>query len=424
MWRIASGAKTTQPGTTIVMADARAAASTRPLAASEPAVAPLGVVNPFAPLFPLVSPFWAQGLTGGCVECVSRALECVHSKTTRSSPQTRSPFAWHHFPSLRSVLVPCFRASLPSSTRSTFAASFRLKASIPYRTALPSRRPVLSTKPYATSRKTKETLNLDYTFVENALLTLPRRRGRPRRHRPSAQTAYIYNYCNAPINLWAVDAQRNPQSPTPIANGSSYSEGYHTLATGGVSLKLGWGSSLYDGSPITQFEYTLTGGFIWYDISSTSTATPDACPFANTGTCTSRRRTRLCLARTCSAGEVPCSGAYTVYNDDWNSLACGPSSDIRSCTSARRAPPRPPRPPRPAACPPPRHRPPRPPRPPPARPYVREDGAIMGRKLAARDDELRGSAPAHAPPHALALERVATTPRQCLPHLSVSRHRH
>jgi hypothetical protein len=201
-----------------------------------------------------------------------------------------------------------------------------------------------------------------------------------------AQTAYIYNYCNAPINLWAVDAQRNPQSPTPIASGSSYSEGYHTLATGGVSLKLGWGASLYDGSPITQFEYTLTGGFIWYDISNVN-CNADACPFANTGMHL-ETSDPTCPARTCSAGEVPCSGAYTVYNDDWNSLACGPSSDIKLylCTTSASAPAAPAAPAASAAASPSASA-------APAAasssvPVVKME-AIMGRKLAARDDGLR-----------------------------------
>lgn len=199
-----------------------------------------------------------------------------------------------------------------------------------------------------------------------------------------AQSAYIYNYCNAPINLWAVDAQRNPQSPTPIANGSSYSEGYHTLASGGVSLKLGWGSSLYDGSAITQFEYTLTGGFIWYDISNVN-CQGTACPFANTGMHL-ETSDPTCPSRTCSAGEVPCSGAYTVYNDDWNSLACGPSSDIKLylCTTSDAAP-APAAPPAPAAASPSASA--APPAASSTVPVVME--AIMGRKLAARDDGLR-----------------------------------
>jgi hypothetical protein len=151
-------------------------------------------------------------------------------------------------------------------------------------------------------------------------------------------TAYIYNYCSTPVNLWAVDAQRNPQSSTPIASGSSYSEAYHTLASGGVSLKLGFGSSLYDGSAITQFEYTLTGGFIWYDISNVN-CVGTACPFANTGM-HMETSDPTCPARTCTAGEAPCAGAYTLYNDDWNSLSCGPSSDIKLylCASSAAAP--------------------------------------------------------------------------------------
>src|ERR1700759_3288829 len=78
----------------------------------------------------------------------------------------------------------------------------------------------------------------------------------------AAGTAFIQNNCAVPVYLWAVDAERNPQQPSTIAPGTSYSEAYHTLATGGVSLKL---SKTADIAHITQFEYTLTGGFIWYD---------------------------------------------------------------------------------------------------------------------------------------------------------------
>src|SRR6201989_3317837 len=91
-------------------------------------------------------------------------------------------------------------------------------------------------------------------------------------------SAIIYNYCDFPVNLWAVDAERNPQSPTTIPKGGQYSEQYHSLASGGVSLKLSLETSLYGGFPITQFEYTLQGGFIWYDGSNVNCAVTN-CPF-------------------------------------------------------------------------------------------------------------------------------------------------
>jgi len=141
----------------------------------------------------------------------------------------------------------------------------------------------------------------------------------------AAGTATIKNFCSFPVSLWAVDALRNPQSPTTIAPGASYSEGYHTLTTGGVSLKLSTGSSLYSGDAITQFEYTLIGGFIWYDGSNVDCQVTN-CPFYNYGVYMDTSDPS-CPSRTCAPG-ARCDGFYNLFNDDWNSLACAPSADI------------------------------------------------------------------------------------------------
>ena len=123
--------------------------------------------------------------------------------------------------------------------------------------------------------------------------------------------------------MWAVDASRNPQSPTIIPAGGSYSEPYHTPATGGVSLKLSKTSSIVS---CTQFEYTLLGGFIWYDGSNVNCAGAD-CPFMADGIYMATSQPS-CPTRTCSPGETPCTGFYTLYNDDVNSLSCSPDADI------------------------------------------------------------------------------------------------
>jgi len=149
-------------------------------------------------------------------------------------------------------------------------------------------------------------------------------------------SANIFNHCTFPVSLWAVDAQRNPQSPSTIAPGSSYSEQYHTLPSGGVSLKLTNGNSV--ASPITQFEYTAAGGFIWYDVSNVN-CVGLACPFESYGMHMDTTDPS-CPVRTCNPNEAPCIGAYTNYNDDWNSLSCSPGSNINLylCTTTAGAP--------------------------------------------------------------------------------------
>jgi pyruvate/2-oxoglutarate dehydrogenase complex dihydrolipoamide acyltransferase (E2) component len=169
-----------------------------------------------------------------------------------------------------------------------------------------------------------------------------------------AASANIYNYCSYDTYLWAVDASRNPSSPTVIKAGGTYSEPYSTPATGGVSLKLSTTQSMVT---VTQFEYTLAGGFIWYDGSNVNCA-GDACPFVTHGLYMSTSNPS-CPTRTCAPGEAPCTGFYTLYNDDVNSLSCDPSADISLylCSNsasppAAAAPPAPPAAPPAAAAPP------------------------------------------------------------------------
>ncbi|KAF2673446.1 hypothetical protein BT63DRAFT_156428 [Microthyrium microscopicum] len=138
----------------------------------------------------------------------------------------------------------------------------------------------------------------------------------------AAGTANIYNRCSVPVYLWATDMLRNPQTPTIIAPGASYSEAYKVLSSGGVSLKL---SKTTTPKPITQFEYTSAGGFIWYDGSNVDCTGTD-CPFYNDGI-HMETSVSSCPNRTCTPG-TDCNGFYQLYNDDWNSLSCAPTADI------------------------------------------------------------------------------------------------
>jgi hypothetical protein len=136
--------------------------------------------------------------------------------------------------------------------------------------------------------------------------------------------AFIFNACSANVTVWSVTADTDDLTKVMhvLEPGMNYTEEYQLPSVGGVSLKLATDGKCE--GPITQFEYTLDGN-IWYDVSNVD-CVGDACPFANHGMYLESGKG--CPTRSCRAGEVPCSGAYTVYNDDWNSLACDSKDDI------------------------------------------------------------------------------------------------
>ncbi|KIW05976.1 uncharacterized protein PV09_03160 [Verruconis gallopava] len=138
-------------------------------------------------------------------------------------------------------------------------------------------------------------------------------------------SAIINNNCAFPVYMWAVDAERNPSQPTVIAAGGSYSEQYHVLSSGGVSLKLSTSTS---SEYITQFEYTVQSfasqPFVWYDGSDVNCSGSN-CPFYNYGI-NLKTTNPSCPTRDCPVGQ-PCTGFYLYYNDDVNSLSCDDSAD-------------------------------------------------------------------------------------------------
>lgn len=137
-----------------------------------------------------------------------------------------------------------------------------------------------------------------------------------------AASAIVHNKCNFDVYLWSVDADTNPQKPTILASGGSYSEKYRTPSQGGVSIKLSNSTSI--GGPITQFEYTLAGN-IWYDLSNVNCRTP-SCPFENYGMY--MESGDGCPKVSCAAGDGLCSGVYNKPDDDQASLCCKAEADI------------------------------------------------------------------------------------------------
>lgn len=79
--------------------------------------------------------------------------------------------------------------------------------------------------------------------------------------------AIVKNNCAAPVYLWSVGSSVGARQK--IAPGKQYSEVLrHDPVSGGIALKITRGENgLYDGSPQTNFAYTLDGSQVWYDLS-------------------------------------------------------------------------------------------------------------------------------------------------------------
>lgn len=137
----------------------------------------------------------------------------------------------------------------------------------------------------------------------------------------SAQgTAQIVNHCEFETYLWAVDAERNPSSPTIIGPGETYSEQYHTPSYGGVSMKI---SKSNDLTIVTQLEYTI-GDQLYYDGSNINCQTAN-CPFWEYNMYIESSESS-CPARPCPA-QTACPGFYQQPDDNEDTLACSISSN-------------------------------------------------------------------------------------------------
>jgi hypothetical protein len=140
-------------------------------------------------------------------------------------------------------------------------------------------------------------------------------------------SAIINNNCNFPVYLWPIDAQRNPSDSIVIGAGASWSETYHTPSSGGVSLKLSRTNNKL--SKVTQFEYTVqsyaSNPFLWYDGSHVDCVDSE-CPFWDYGI-NLKASDPSCPTRDCAVGKV-CTGFYTLWNDDINTLSCGDDANV------------------------------------------------------------------------------------------------
>ncbi len=143
----------------------------------------------------------------------------------------------------------------------------------------------------------------------------------------SMATLHINNWCGAPVYWWANNGCGDGNMHTIQANkGNNDHIGHHDFIPacngGGVSIKMATVPNLgaaYSGQ-VTQFEYTLTGGNLWYDLSDIN-----GNPFFNdnvkvtpTGRVSNHDR---CIKLRCPAGHV-CQDAYNAPKDDWATHVC------------------------------------------------------------------------------------------------------
>lgn len=139
-------------------------------------------------------------------------------------------------------------------------------------------------------------------------------------------SAIINNNCAHDVYVWPVSVDQAASSPTVIkAGGAPFTKQYTECTSGGWSLKLSDTDDI--SGPITQFEYTLGGGTIWYDLSNVN-CFPfglGTCPFAATGMFL--QSGSGCPTANCEPGNATCHDAYTYPKDDWASLSCESSAD-------------------------------------------------------------------------------------------------
>lgn len=136
----------------------------------------------------------------------------------------------------------------------------------------------------------------------------------------------ILNQCKYSVNLWSC-ADQDSEMHT-IQPDKDYTEDYHSKnGGGGISIKIAINATtLYTYPappvPITQLEYTIGGGKVWYDISNIN-----GYPFKDDGVNLTTSDGGGPSVK-CLAGVAHCDGAYNKPDDDHATGATKDSADL------------------------------------------------------------------------------------------------
>jgi hypothetical protein len=108
-----------------------------------------------------------------------------------------------------------------------------------------------------------------------------------------------------------------------LSNGQSYQEDWRLNPTlGGISIKI---STTVDEADIMQFEYTLVGPIIWWDVSLINlelTSLFDQLGFTVTSDSSD------CRSVTCPPGTENCSDAYLFPDDNQATRSCEATTNM------------------------------------------------------------------------------------------------
>lgn len=136
----------------------------------------------------------------------------------------------------------------------------------------------------------------------------------------------IVNACEYSVNLWSC-ADQDSKMHT-IQPNKDYTEGYQSKNDGGgISIKIAINATtlyVYPAPPvpITQLEYTLEGGKIWYDVSNIN-----GYPFKDNGLNLTTSDGGGPTVK-CAAGVAHCDSVYNKPDDDHATGATADSADL------------------------------------------------------------------------------------------------
>lgn len=148
-----------------------------------------------------------------------------------------------------------------------------------------------------------------------------------------AQWAIVKNECDFPIYLWSVSATQNAML-TIEPWGQQYQEQYQLVDGGNAGVSLKVSKNAGNLNTITQFEYTLQGNTVWYDISNIN-----GWPFENDGGIKLIPSISSCDSVTCANGGI-CSMAYNQPDDNQVVRACSASGSLSLTTCPHEGMPR------------------------------------------------------------------------------------
>jgi len=117
------------------------------------------------------------------------------------------------------------------------------------------------------------------------------------------------------LYLWSTSNVAGTMVTLPV--GETYAESWALNPDlGGISIKV---ATTPDEADVLQYEYTLVGDLIWWDVSLINlllTSLFDKLGFTVTPD------TSNCRAVTCPAGDTQCSDAYLFPSDDQATRSC------------------------------------------------------------------------------------------------------